>query len=65
MELQINDKVIINMPMHDVKLKNSSEMRKYNRKVATITAVNKNGYSLSVDDGKYNWPASILGKVVR
>ena len=65
MELQINDKVIINMPMHDVKLKNSSEMRKYNRKVATITAVHKNGYSLSVDGGKYNWPASILGKVVR
>lgn len=65
MELNINDKVLINMPLQAGFISKSGTRREYNHKLATITEVHGDSCRLSIDGGKFNWPKTILAKPVQ
>lgn len=58
--LQVNDKVMVNMPATACGVVNAKSMRKFNHRVATVTEVGEESCKLSIDDGKYEWPHSLL-----
>lgn len=64
MEFNANEKVMINVPTNVPGVMHADKLRKFNRKVATIVAVCGDHCRLNVDDGKYEWPFSVLGKIV-
>lgn len=65
MKFEVNQKVMIHMPNTvSGKVMHASKLRPYNRKVATITSVAGDHCRLNVDEGKYEWPFSLLAPFV-
>lgn len=65
MRYETNQKVVVHMPMNlDRQVMHASELRKFNHKVAKITAITGDVCRLDIDDGKYMWPTKILAPIV-
>ncbi|MGF6375065.1 hypothetical protein M2140_000099 [Clostridiales Family XIII bacterium PM5-7] len=62
--VEIGQKVIVNMPLQASYLTKSAERRKYNYKAAEIVEAVEDGYKINIDEGKFVWPASALAKPV-
>ncbi|MEY8367110.1 hypothetical protein AALA22_15925 [Anaerovoracaceae bacterium 41-7] len=59
--LNINDRVMINIPETMCTVKNAKALRKFNHRVSKITEIVSDGsYRLDIDGGKYVWSKTIL-----
>lgn len=63
--LEIGDRVLINMPLQAVYIKNAAQKRHFNHKRATVLKIlDGNRYLLDVDAGRFEWDESILARQV-
>lgn len=60
MSFEVNQKVMVHMPVTACGIPHAKELRKFNRKVATITVVTPDYCKINLDDGKYEWPHNAL-----
>lgn len=58
--LEVNSKVLINLPETACGILHARELKKYNRKIATVTEAGDKVCRLSIDGGKYEWPYHVL-----
>lgn len=61
--MNINDKVFINIPIQAGGII-SKNMRVHNHTAATIIGKVDGYYKLNVDNGRFLWPASVLGVIM-